>query len=150
MSVRAAVILGVVGVLAAGIFAASRPYYGNGYVTALSTDEWGGQRVFSDGPAVYWIPFELQALMRPGDELLFLGNRRTARHDFFDDVVIWLGKEAAMPLYLFRSGRVYQRFRSLAGEEWREISHFSQIELFHVQKNGRLALERAWAAVRLR
>ena len=148
MSARTAVIVGIVGVLAAGVFAASRPYYGDGYVTVVSVDNFDGQKVFSHGPAAQWIPLELQASMRPGDEIVFLGNKRTARHDFFDDVEVWLGQEVAMPFYLVSSGQFYQRFRSSEGEEWHEIRHLSQIELFHVQKDGRQAMENALAALK--
>lgn len=146
MSARMVLIVGVVGVLAAGIFAASRPI-GNGYIFAVSgSDEtvpWDEQRLFFLGPGVSRIPMELQASMRPGDELVYLGSHKTSLGDFFDDVDVWLGQEVAPPLYLVSSGKYYQRFRSPAGEEWREVNHFKEVELFQVQTEGRKALEKA-------
>lgn len=146
MSARMAVIVGVVGVLAAGVFAASRPI-GNGYIVAVSsgsdeTRPWDEQMLFFQGSGVSRIPMDLQASMKPGDELVFIGSRRTAISDFWDDVDIWRGHEVFLPLFRFGSGTTEQRVISSSGGRWQELEVLPQ-EVVRAREEGHKALKRA-------
>ncbi|MBI2003671.1 MAG: hypothetical protein HYS78_01705 [Parcubacteria group bacterium] len=145
MQARTVLIVGVVGVLAAGVFAASRPI-GNGYIVAVSDSEglpWDEQRL---GPGVSRIPVELQASMRPGDELVFIGNRRTAISEFWDDMDVRRGREVFLPLFRFSSGTTEQRVLSPSGGRWQELEVLPY-EVVQARDAGHLAMERALAAV---